>query len=141
MTTHHHVVTVLGKRHQTRKVAGAVLGVLGSALCALAMVANVTWAEEANWFMFVFAGFGVVGFGIMALGFWREWPKGREPAWSYWFAAIFWTTFAAYQVYGLIYQLFVTDADANWGLVAIVAIAAVAMFALAYREARKALAR
>lgn len=140
MTTHHHAVSLLGRQHETRKLVWAGIGVVASVLCALAMVGNVTWAEETNWFLFAFAGFGVVGFGTMALEQWLEWPKGREPKWTHWFGAIFWAAFGAYQAAALVYQLFVTDATA-WWLVAVLPILVVAMSWLAYVEGRKALAR
>ena len=72
---------------------------------------------------------------------WQDWPKGEEPAWTHWFGAIFWAAFAAYQVYGLIYGLFITEAATNWVLVAISPALAVVMFWASYHEARKALAR
>ncbi len=137
MTTHHHAVSLLGRQHETRKLVWAGIGVVASVLCALAMVGNVTWAEETNWFMFALAGFGVLGFGTMALEQWQEWPKGAEPAWTHWFGAIFWTAFGAYQAYALIYQLFITDADTEWALVVIAPLLAAFMFWLAYQEARK----
>ncbi len=66
--------------------------------------------------MFAFAGYGVVGFGIMALEQWQEWPKGGEPAWTHSFGALFWAAFGAYQAVALTYQLFVTDpADPDRG--------------------------
>ncbi len=139
MTTHRHAVDVLGRPHERRKILGAVFGVAAAVFCAVMMVGNVTWAEETNWFMFAFAGFGVVGFGTMALEQWQEWPKGGEPAWTHGFGAIFWFAFGAYQAFAVVYQLFVTDAT-NWWLVAIVPVLAVAMFAIAYQEGRKALA-
>ncbi len=141
MMTQHHGVSMFGKPHETRRLFWTAIGVVASVLCAVAMVGNVTWAEETNWFLFAFAGFGVVGFGIMALEQWQEWPKGGEPAWTHWFGAIFWAAFGAYQAFNLIYGLFITEADTNWALVAILPVLAVVMFWLAYQEARKALAR
>ena len=141
MTTQHHGVSLFGKPHETRRLVWAAIGIVLSVLCAVAMIGNVTWAEETNWFLFVFAGFGVVGFGIMALDQWQEWPEGETPAWTHWFSAIFWATFGAYALFGLIYQLFITDADTNWWLVAISPVLAVLMFWVAYQEIQKARAR
>lgn len=138
MTTQHHGMSLFGRPHQTRKVFGTAVGVVASVLCAVAMVGNVTWAEETNWFLFVFAGFGVVGFGIMALEQWQEWPKGEAPAWTHWFSVVFWGAFGTYMASGLIYQLFITEADTNWLVVVISPILAVVMFWLAYQEVRKA---
>ncbi len=107
---------VFGRPHRLRKIAGAVFGVAASAFCAVMMVGNVARTEETNWFMFAFAGYGVVGFGIMALEQWQEWPKGGEPAWTHSFGALFWAAFGAYQAVALTYQLFVTDpADPDRG--------------------------
>lgn len=119
MTTHHHGVSLLGRQHEIRRVVWAAIGVVASVLCAVATIGNVTWAEETNWFLFAFAGFGVVGYATMALEQWEEWPKGGEPARTHWFGAIFWAAFGAYQAFALIYQLFITEADTNWALVAI----------------------
>ncbi len=138
MTTHHHAVNLLGRKHETRRVIWAAVGVIASILCAVAMVGNVTWAEETNWFMFVFAAFGVVGFGIMALEQWHEWPEGEEPALTHWFLVVFWAAFGLYMAYAPIYQLWITDADTNWFVVAVTPILAVLMLGWAYQEARKA---
>jgi hypothetical protein len=59
MTTHHHPVSLVGRQHETSKVVWTAIGIVASALCAVAMIGNVTWAEEANWFLFALAGFGV----------------------------------------------------------------------------------
>ncbi len=138
MTTHHRAVRVLGRRHRVGKVVGAALAAIASAFCVVAMISNVTWAEETNWFLFAFAGFGVVGFGIWSLGLWQEWPKDREPAWTIWFGAVFWAAFGLYQASVPLYVLFISDADPNWLVVAIAPILAVGMFWLAYRDARTA---
>ena len=140
VTTPHHAMNLFGKPHETRRVFWAAIAVVASVLCAVAMVGNVTWAEETNWFLFVFAGFGVVGFGIMALEQWQDWPKGEEPGWTHWFGAIFWAAFGAYQVFGLIYGLFISE-DTNWALVVITPVLAVVMFWLAFQAGRRALAR
>ena len=141
MTTHHHDVSLFGRQHETRKLVWAAIGVVASVLCAVAMVGNVTWAEETNWFLFAFAGFGVVGFGTMALEQWQEWSEGEEPAWTHWFGAVFWAAFGAYQAYGSIYQLFITEADMNWAMFSITSVLAVIMFWAAFQAARKARAR
>ena len=49
--------------------------------------------------------------------------------------------FAAYMVFGLIYQLLFAETDTNWLVVAISPILALIMFWLAYQEVRKASAR
>ena len=141
MTTHHHAVNLLGRQHETRRLIWAAVGVVAGVLCAVAMAGNVTWAEETNWFLFAFAGFGVVGFGLMALEQWQEWPKGGEPAWTHWFSVVFWAAFGAYQAFALVYQLWITDGDTNWLVVAVTPILAVLMFWWAYQAFDKARVR
>lgn len=105
------------------------------------MVGNVTWVEETDWFSFAYAGFGVVGFGLWAADLWLEWPRGGEPVWTHWFGAVFWTAFGLSVAFAAVYQLWITDGETNWYVVAITPVLALLMFWGAYQEARKARAR
>ena len=62
MTTHRHVVQILGRSHRRGRAFGAVLAAVASVLCALVVIGNLTWVEGTDWFSVAFAGFGVVGF-------------------------------------------------------------------------------